>query len=133
VITLKKYIFAVLSIFIMSMAVQGCFAADNSVSGDIIQKEVNNGDEFTIELTSNPTTGYQWEANWDDEYVKLISQKYVPDQHLPGMVGFGGTEIYTFKALKKGHTEIRLDYMRPWDNSLPVKSYLYSIKINNMC
>ncbi len=126
---MKKYIFAVLSIFIMSMAVQGCFAADNSVSGNIIQKEVNNGDLFTIALASNPTTGYEWETSWDQEYVKLIKQEYIPNGLLPEMVGYGGTEIFTFQAIKKGHTEIRLDYMRPWDNCLPAKSYLYSIKI----
>jgi predicted secreted protein len=129
VIALKKYIFAMLSIFIMSMAVQGCFATDNSVSSKTIQKEVNNGDEFTIELASNPTTGYQWEASWDDEYVKLISQKYVPDPILFGIVGSGGTEIYTFKAIKKGQTEIRFSYLRPWDNCLPIDSCIYSMKI----
>ena len=111
------------------MAVQGCFAADNSVSSDIIQKEVNNGDLFTIALASNPTTGYEWEASWNQKYVKLIKQEYIPNGLLPGMVGYGGTEIFTFQAIKKGHTDIRLDYMRPWDNCLPAKSYLYSIKI----
>lgn len=114
----------------MIMAVQGCFAADNSVSYDIIQKEVNSGEEFTIELASNPTTGYQWEANWDDEYITLIKKDYVPDPYLPGMVGSGGTEIYTFKALKPGQTNIGFDYIRPWDNCLPVQRCIYTMKIS---
>ncbi|MDO9045109.1 MAG: protease inhibitor I42 family protein [Methanobacteriaceae archaeon] len=58
------------------MAVQGCFATDYLVHSKEINKEVNCGNEFTIELASNPTNGYQWKAFWDDEYITLIKQAF---------------------------------------------------------
>ena len=69
--------------------------------------------EFVIALDSNPTTGYDWEESYDDNMLSLIEKEYSPDEKAPGLVGAGGTQYFTFKALKKGKTEILVDLAGP--------------------
>ena len=74
------------------------------------------GEELTVTLGSNPTTGFRWceEAEISDESViKQVSHKFVG----PGIdkpPGTSGEEVWTFKALKKGTTTISMEYSRPW-------------------
>ncbi len=76
------------------------------------------GQELTVTLGSNPTTGYQWleETKISDESViKQVSHKFVG----PGIdkpPGTPGEEVWTFKALKKGITTILLEYCR-WNDA----------------
>jgi predicted secreted protein len=68
---------------------------------------------FTVRLRSNPSTGYRWQENYDHTYVSLVNKTFVSDPHPLGMVGVGGYDVYTFKALKIGTTVIRFDDFCP--------------------
>ena len=74
------------------------------------------GEELTVTLGSNPTTGFRWSefAEISDESViKQVSHKFVG----PGIdkpPGTPGEEVWTFKALKKGTVITFLEYSRPW-------------------
>ena len=68
---------------------------------------------FTIRLRSNPGTGYRWQESYDSTYVSLVNKTFVSDPHPSGMVGVGGYDVYTFKALKIGTTAIRFDDFCP--------------------
>jgi len=74
------------------------------------------GEELTVTLGSNPTTGFQWSevAEISDEtIIQQVSHKFVG----PGIdkpPGTPGEEVWTFKALKEGTTTISLEYSRPW-------------------
>ncbi len=74
------------------------------------------GEELTVTLGSNPTTGFQWseyaEIN-DESVIKQVSHKFVG----PGIdkpPGTPGEEVWTFEALKKGTVITFLEYSRPW-------------------
>ncbi len=84
--------------------------------GQTITVGVNQ--EFIIALSSNPTTGYNWEEKHDAAMLSLIESKYEPDKKAPGLVGAGGTHYFRFKALKGGKTEITLTYKRPWETTI---------------
>ncbi len=75
------------------------------------------GQELTVTLGSNPTTGFQWSelADIGDETViQQISHIFVgPGIEKPP--GTSGEEIWVFKGLKKGTTTILLEYSRPWN------------------
>lgn len=75
--------------------------------------EAAAGSEFTIVLSSNPTTGYHWEliGEPDASVVQFISKDYKPDE--PISVGSGGVDVLTFHALAAGTAQITLGYYPP--------------------
>ncbi|MBU0646396.1 protease inhibitor I42 family protein [Patescibacteria group bacterium] len=89
---------------------------------------VKVGEEFTIVLDSNPTTGYSWEATIDSELVSLAGKDY--EAKGAEMVGAGGEEIFTLQAKEVGQAEIIFSYLRPWEGA-PIKQITYFINISN--
>jgi len=83
-----------------------------------ISKEVElaAGDSFTVTLGSNRTTGFQWpeSAQIDDQSVlEQLAHRFVPpEEDAPGAAG---KEVWTFKALKEGSTEVSMEYSQPWE------------------
>lgn len=88
--------------------------------------DVAEGNDFTITLKGNPTTGYIWILSNTDEikdYLKATnvdkenSGEYITDNHDPTIDGVGGTFYFKFKALKadkKAH-QLKFNYLRPWE------------------
>lgn len=77
--------------------------------------DVRAGEEFTIILEANPTTGYHWEIvedSLDETIVMFVSREYESTSD-PGLVGGGGVDIWTFKAVNPGQATIRLGYYPP--------------------
>lgn len=92
------------------------------------QVEVAVGDTLTVTLCSNPSTGASWQElaqARDQTIVQQTDQEYVVPEApwLPGLfpelfiVGAPGTEVWTFKALKKGTSTIYMLYGRPWEGA----------------
>jgi len=69
---------------------------------------------FSISLDSNPTTGYSWQAAFDDSFLKLVDHSFDPDPS--GAIGAGGKERFTFLPIRAGETTIRMSYRRPWES-----------------
>jgi len=72
------------------------------------------GEELTVTLGSNPTTGFQWleEAEISDEsIIKQVGHEYIGPE--TNIVGGSGKEVWTFEALKKGNVTTFLGYSRP--------------------
>ena len=74
---------------------------------------VKKGDEFTISLDSNLTTGYEWDIEYDSAKIDFKSKEYVPD--FPQIIGSGGKETFYFEGLEIGRTRITFNYLRPWE------------------
>ena len=96
------------------------------------ERHVAVGETFTISLSSNPTTGYSWMLTkpLDKNHLELVSNTYVSDKHPVGMVGVGGTETWTFKALKAGKAQIDMANTRSWEKATPAQTAQYQIHIN---
>ena len=77
--------------------------------------EIGVGNRFIIALESNPTTGYQWEANFNESFLELVLDEFETGETEEGMVGVGGEQKLTFEGLKTGETELTLTYKRPWE------------------
>jgi len=81
--------------------------------------EVAVDGSLTVTLCSNPTTGFQWSESAqisDQTVLEQVDHKFVsPESEPPPPPGTPGQEIWTFKALKKGTTEVSLEYSRPWE------------------
>jgi inhibitor of cysteine peptidase len=92
---------------------------------------VRKGQTFALTLRSNPTTGYIWQLDKppEDGVIQFIDNQYRGDKS--GLVGAGGREIWTFKAVETGETTIDLKYVRPWEkNTAPAKSALFKVVVS---
>jgi predicted secreted protein len=92
--------------------------------------EVRKGQEFTIILDSNRTTGYRWELAHtpDSGIVGVIGSQYeAPDTQ---KIGSGGREIWTFVAKNAGMTKISFKYIRPWEVQVdPSKTTFFDVTV----
>ena len=86
-------------------------------SGEMVA--VNAGRRFAIRLRSNPTTGYGWQLAkpLDGKIVAQVTNDYVHAH--TGRIGAGGHEVWIFKAVGQGQTEISLKYVRSWEKDRP--------------
>ena len=85
------------------------------------------GDRFALELASNPTTGYTWQIQIDSRHLDLVGQEFESG----GVgVGAGGKQVFRFRALAAGETEIACDYRRPWEEESQ-DSQLFRVAISD--
>ena len=80
------------------------------------QVEVSEGGVLTVDLGSNPTTGFGWTETAQIGNPTVLQQSesnFLPPEN-EGLVGASGTQVWTFSALKKGTSTISMDYGRPW-------------------
>ncbi|MDD2729918.1 protease inhibitor I42 family protein [Malikia sp.] len=76
------------------------------------QISVSKGEAFVIELAANPTTGYEWQPDFDPAVLKLAGRELVR----PGSaVGEGGVEHFRFESLAAGATRLSFAYRRGWE------------------
>ncbi len=98
-------------------------AADN---GKTIK--VRAGDQITIVLEGNPSTGYTWEAkNLDTSMFQQVGETEFKSNN-PGLIGASGTLTLTFKALKSGSAALTLVYHRPWETDIePQNTFVVTV------
>ena len=82
--------------------------------------EVKAGDEFSVNLCSNPTTGFQWleeVENSAPDVVAQISHEFgeAPEKGKPAPLGNPSGQIWTFQALKNGTSTLSFEYSRNWE------------------
>lgn len=81
------------------------------------QLSVASGNTFTVTLCSNATTGFKWSESaqiGDQTVVQQTGHEFLSPEK-KGIVGAPGAEVWTFKALKKGTSTIKMEYGRPWE------------------
>jgi inhibitor of cysteine peptidase len=92
--------------------------------------EAKVGEDVIITLESNRTTGFEWQLSRDpDEGVaKFNVSEYIPNE--TGLTGSGGREIWTFKAMGIGKTEIAFKYVRPWEEGIaPADEKTFKVEV----
>ena len=97
---------------------------------DLSKVNVSKGQQFQIELTSNPTTGFTWQLNdmYDHTTVRYISNQFTPATN---NIGSPGLDVWTFEALRPGITDLQFSYSQSWDTTTPAaESKTYNINVN---
>ena len=97
---------------------------------ETIDSNMNKEFIVLIALASNPSTGYSWEAEYDDAVLELVEETFEPGEYTKeNIVGAGGTELFRFKGLSKGTTEITFSYKRSWETEvLDTKIFTVEVK-----
>lgn len=128
----KNLVFSALAIMLVSsMGLLACTSQSAAVISPGNNIETTVGQQFTVTLESNATTGYQWQlANpLNESIVKLVGSEYKAPQD--GRIGQGGQEVWTFKAAGKGTTQISMKYVRSWEKDVPpaqTKTFTVTVK-----
>ena len=115
---MKKLLILVTVAVIATYLVTGCGAKVMAYSDPEETIDISADREFIIliALESNPTTGYSWEASYDETMLELVEETYELGEYArQDVVGAGGTEFFRFKALESGEVEITMVYKRTWE------------------
>ena len=105
---------------------------------DVILTEENNGQTVDVEtegtivvrLKSQMGTGYGWQiSKADDKRVKLVGE---PELENAEDRKSGGVEhqVFRFKAISRGTSELELVYIRPWEKTAkPSKTFRLKVRV----
>jgi inhibitor of cysteine peptidase len=86
------------------------------------------GESFSVVLPGNATTGYSWQVEGIDAAILSAAEPvYVSDSEL---VGAGGVYTFTFTAAAAGETELRLVYLRPWEQVEPLQTFTMTVTVS---
>ena len=81
---------------------------------------LRKGDLLTIELPSNPTTGYSWSYVSSKRcLLGIVATVYRSAEKPKAVVGSGGVDTWKFKALEVGSLKLTFNYARPWEKGEP--------------
>ncbi len=107
-------------------AAAGCGSSGTSSNGKTFTINDTNitakvGDQFTIELDSNQTTGFQWgiSGSLNPKIVKKISSTYIAGANPSGAAGVGGKEKWKFQVMGAGTGTIVMIYSQRFDKTAP--------------
>lgn len=90
---------------------------------------VKAGETFSVVLESNPTTGYHWDVFGELSGAQFIGVEYLSTSK-PGLVGGGGVDVWTFKAVSVGQSQITLGYYPPSNDPVePQQTVTFTVSI----
>ena len=125
---MRLRIISVIVMLAVSLSLLSCFVTSRETSVEIScdqfsespnsmrnEFEAEVGDKITVKLCSNPTTGYQWKYEVIGDIVLKEEDHDFEEAEDEGLVGAAGKEVWTFEAIEKGTTEVRMEYSRPWE------------------
>lgn len=95
---------------------------------------IKPGDQFTIQLDGNITTGYAWELEEiNAELLRQVGEmeyREKSDDSDQEIVGAPGEFFFTFEALKSGKTSLRLIYHRSFEEGVePLETFTLTVNI----
>ena len=106
------------------------------VSAGIIA--LDNGEGPTapvLVMESNPSTGFDWDWEIDNEAVVSVSTAYVSDMYydVPDMmppIGGGGRTRIQLTGLTPGEATITFTYKRSWEEDAPLYTLFYHVRVD---
>ena len=88
-------------------------------------------DTFKFKLASNASTGYSWDYELSKEEIVDVSYVYDDSNCNKNVVGCGGQNVYTVKALKPGKVKLSLTYSFVGTDAKDNKTATYEITVND--
>jgi inhibitor of cysteine peptidase len=77
--------------------------------------EASVGEQFTVSLEENPTTGYEWDMKAGPG-LTLVGDEFMGPSPSPSpLTGAGRTHSWVFKAARAGTLTLTGLYVRPWE------------------
>jgi inhibitor of cysteine peptidase len=81
---------------------------------------LKNGENFTLNLTEDPTEGYAWELNLSDG-LSILDEEYVEHPNPYHLEGVPGTHSWLIKAVAPGSQKVTGIYKRSGENTTSIE------------
>ena len=81
-------------------------------------------------LPGNPTTGYAWTAQAEDEGIVEITDQYFSEKSDEPLSGLGGAWWFHFAGIQPGTTAVTLTYARSWEPESAVHTFVYRLTVD---
>ena len=98
--------------------------------GRQVEEEYYVPNSVDLYLPANPTTGYSWLAEVEDEDIVEVKDQYYADSRTLGMTGVGGMHWFHIDGLREGVTSVRLSYQRPWEDNNALYVFVYRLSVD---
>jgi inhibitor of cysteine peptidase len=120
------------ALLILLVVILGACSATTSLNLDDDRTHVTlkTGDEFTVTLEGNATTGFEWELVEFDPTVISAPTQPIYEPTNASLVGGGGVWTWTLMAQGPGECEVSFVYHRTWEDELPEATFSFSATVN---
>jgi inhibitor of cysteine peptidase len=81
---------------------------------------LKNGENFTLNLTEDPTAGYTWKLNLSEGLI-ILDDEYVEGPNPQNLEGVPGTHSWLIEAVSPGSQKVTGIYNRYWENTTLVE------------
>ena len=109
-------------LFWSSLLLAGC--SSTPPSGNLILGDdsdctplvMRSGQELTLTLPSDPTSGYRWTILQRSDNLKPLGPEVFREQRQDqGGIGSAGQSLWRFRAQDAGNAHLALEARQPWD------------------
>lgn len=127
---MKKIALAIILLGIVAFSI-ACVHASGIYLASQESIEASVGDEFTIRLFANPSSGYLWSVTGfsDDGPILLKENRMAPRNKNDERVGGSELEDWILRAQKPGTVTLRYSWARPWEDKPPVRVEEFKITV----
>lgn len=87
------------------------------------------GENFTISLESNQSTGYSWSVGMVSDNAQVVVAGMDYDLPESSQTGQGGAEVWHLKAIAPGSVKLMFFYARSWEKDAPAKTLSFNVTI----
>ena len=132
--TIRKIVLISLTTLMFALCFSSCSELGKTLTeknnGEMINLKID--DKVEIKLESNPATGYSWflSDKVDSAIVSVTDPVFIESKKDEELIGAGGYEVFTIKAISKGKTSLILNYERPWEKKVePIETFEITISV----
>lgn len=105
------------------------YSQEKTYTEKVAEISATVGENFTISLESNQSTGYSWSCGMvsDNSQVVVAGMDYdLPDNSKTGQ---GGAEVWHMKAVAPGTVKLMFYYARSWEKDPPANTVTFTVTI----
>ena len=103
-----------IAVIVLAVTNRGYVGENFTTDGEGWSAEVT-GDEMTLDLPSNPSTGYSWVVTEKTKVFATDSNQFIAETGEEVLAGAGGITQFHIAALKEGVGTMTLQYKQDWE------------------
>jgi len=125
---MKKIINASVLIFLLGL-VTFSYSQEKTYTETSSEIAATVGENFTISLESNQSTGYSWSVGMVSDNAQVVVAGMDYDLPESSQTGQGGAEVWHLKAIAPGSVKLMFFYARSWEKDAPAKTLSFNVTI----